>query len=361
MTPSPEIAAPAAANDGSIPAQARPAGGRRIAATGSPGEIDVDLEPSIALGRPAAAVRNAILAAVCAVLCAGCSISRFAVNRVGDALAGGAGTYASDEDPELVGAALPFSLKLVESLLAESPQHRGLLVTAASGFTQYAYGFVQLPAEQVEHQDLEFAWAEKERARRLFLRARDYGLRGLETRHEGLRGRLEADPRAALTVTDRDDVELLYWTAAAWGSAVGLAKDDPRLVGDLPRIEALADRALELHPDFGDGALHSFMINWEMIRAGAEGDPAARATEHFRRAVELSGGREAGPYVTYAEAVCRTFEDRRCFREALEQALAIDLEAKPSARLANVLMQRRARWLLDSIDRLILPPLDPDN
>ncbi|HSF78080.1 MAG TPA: TRAP transporter TatT component family protein, partial [Steroidobacteraceae bacterium] len=51
-------------------------------------------------------------------------------------------------------------------------------------------------------------------------------------------------------------------------------------------------------------------------------------------------------------------EDRQCFREALDSALAIDIDANPSSRLANTLMQRRARWLLDDIDRLILPPLD---
>lgn len=309
-----------------------------------------------------AAVRSSrpFLLATIAVLSSACSVSQFAVNKVGDALAGGAGTYASDEDPELVGAALPFSLKLVESLLASSPRHRGLLTTAAAGFTQYAYGFVQLPAEQLEESDLAKAWSEKERARRLYLRARDYGLRGLETRHESLRNRLEADPGTALAVTDGDDVELLYWTAAAWGSAVGLAKDDPRLVSDLPHIGALADRALELDPGFADGALHSFMISWEMVRAGAEGDPAGRAAAHFKRAVELSGGHEAGPYVAYAESVCQAREDRQCFREALEAALAIDPADKPAARLANILMQRRARWLLDNVDRLILPPLDPE-
>lgn len=312
--------------------------------------------------RARAAVRSLhpILLAAVAILTSACSVSQFAVNKVGDALAGGGGTYASDEDPELVGAALPFSLKLVESLLVKSPQHRGLLTTAASGFTQYAYGFVQLPAEQLEESDLAKAWSEKERARRLYLRARDYGLRGLETRHDSLRSRFAADPAAALAATDGDDVELLYWTAAAWGSAVGLAKDDPQLVSDLPRIEALADRALELDPGFADGALHSFMISWEMVRAGAEGDPAERAAAHFKRAVELSGGREAGPYVAYAESVCRAREDRQCFSEALESALAIDLADRPSTRLANTLMQRRARWLLDNVDRLILPPLDPE-
>ena len=39
----------------------------------------------------------------------------------GDALAGTGSTFASDDDPELVGEAVPFGLKTMESLLAESP------------------------------------------------------------------------------------------------------------------------------------------------------------------------------------------------------------------------------------------------
>ena len=65
--------------------------------------------------------------ALVALLSTGCSIKRMAVNQVGNALAGGGTTFSSDDDPELVKAAVPFSLKLMESLLAESPRHRGLL------------------------------------------------------------------------------------------------------------------------------------------------------------------------------------------------------------------------------------------
>ncbi len=85
----------------------------------------------------------------CAMLpvIAGCAWQRFAVDRAGDALAGGGSVYAADDDVELVGAAIPFGLKLTESLLAASPDHRGLLLAAARGFTQYAY--VELPADDL--------------------------------------------------------------------------------------------------------------------------------------------------------------------------------------------------------------------
>ena len=84
-----------------------------------------------------------------------CSVKRIAVNKLGNALASGGTTFTSDEDPELVRDALPFSLKLIESLLAESPRHRGLLLAAASGFTPYAYAFVQEEADEIQDSDLD--------------------------------------------------------------------------------------------------------------------------------------------------------------------------------------------------------------
>ena len=54
-----------------------------------------------------------------------------AVNQVGNAPASGGSTFTSDDGPGLVEAAIPFGLKLYESLLAESPRHTGLPLAAA--------------------------------------------------------------------------------------------------------------------------------------------------------------------------------------------------------------------------------------
>src|SRR5881394_1930305 len=97
---------------------------------------------------------------------AGCSIKHYTVGKLGDALAGGGTTFAEDDDPELVKAAVPFSLKLMESLLA-----------ASSGFVQYSYAFVNQDADEQEASDLAAAEQLRARAKRLYLRARGYGLR----------------------------------------------------------------------------------------------------------------------------------------------------------------------------------------
>jgi len=294
-------------------------------------------------------------AGLISLLASGCAtVKRTAVNQLGNALAEGGATFGSDDDPELIKAAVPFSLKLMESLLAESPRHVGLLFATASGFTQYAYAFVQAEAEEREETDFTASAEIKERARRLYLRARDYGLRGLEVNLPGMGGGLRRNPRVAVRAARVRDVPLMYWTAVSWAAAISLAKDNPDLVADLPIVEALIDRALELDEAFDRGAIHGFLVTYEMSRPNVLGEPADRAKLHFNRAVELSGGGLAGPYLAYAEAVALQKQDLEAFRGLLQRALAIDPEAKPEWRLVNRIMQRRARWLLAHLDQLFL-------
>lgn len=289
----------------------------------------------------------------------GCSVRRVAVNRLADALAGSGTTFASDNDPDLVRDALPFSLKLMESLLSESPEHERLLLAACSAFTQYGYAFVQQDADLLESTDFAGAEALRGRARRLYLRARDYGLRALEVRYPGVRTALSGQPREAIARVGREDVPALYWTAAAWGAAIALGKDDPELLSQIPRMEALIERALELDEAWGLGSLHEFFIAYEMTRAGVAGEPAARAEKHFRRAAELAGNRLASPYVSFAESVCVETQDAARFEAELRRALAVDPDAHPDFRLVNLVMQKRARWLLSRKEDLFLSAEPP--
>lgn len=299
--------------------------------------------------------RYAVLGAVALAL-AGCSVRRLAIRSLGSALASGGDVYASDDDPELVAGALPFTLKTIEALLAADPRNRELLLAAASGFTQYAYAFVQQEADFVEARDLARATELRARARRLYLRALGYGFRALELDAPGLRARLQADPgaaAAALAGLRKEHVPPLYWTAAAWAAAIALAKEDGELTADLGAVEAMMRRALALDEGYEEGALHEFFLVYEGSRASVGGS-LARAREHFERAVALSRGRKAGPLVSLAETMAVATQDRAEFERLLRQALALDPDAVPELRLANVLAQRRARWLLERTEELFI-------
>jgi predicted anti-sigma-YlaC factor YlaD len=288
-----------------------------------------------------------------AVLLSACSLKTTAVNKIGDALAETGSSFASDEDPELVGGAIPFGLKTMESLLETSPKHRGLLLAASSGFVQYAYGWVQLEADVVEARDLARATELRERARKLYLRAKRYGMRGLDADFPGLEAALARDPKATLARTRKDHVPLLYWTAMGWAGAMALKVNDSEVSADQPLVEALARRALELDPCWGKGSIHEFFVSWEAGRSSIGGS-FERAGEHFDAALACAGGRRAFPYLTFAESVSVAKQDKEQFRQLMEKALAVDVSRPDDQRLANLLAQKRARWQLGRLDELFI-------
>lgn len=295
----------------------------------------------------------ALLGALGALLAAGCSPRAYVVNRVADAVSTGGDAFRSDDDPDLVREAVPFALKAEESLLAHRPGHRALLTSLSSGFTQYAAAFVWQDA--LESGDRKIAEAGTERARRLFLRAREYGLRGLSAGLPGFRDRLEDDPRGAAAMAGPEDVPLLYWTAASWSLAISASPNDPAPLSELPRCEALMRRALELREDFDDGAIHEYFVAFEGGRSEAMGGSVERARSHFARAMELAAGRKISPLVTFAETVSVRTQDRQEFLDLLAEALAFDARGgPPEFRTANLLAQRKAEWLRGRVDDLFL-------
>jgi hypothetical protein len=302
----------------------------------------------------------ALLLVACAVVTltlGSCSIRRYAFRTVANSLTQGPDVYGTEEDPELVRDALPFGLKTMESLLMVVPDHQGLLFTLCKGYTTYAFAFVQSEGDLVVNSDYARSVTLHERALKLDLRARGYGLRGLDARYHGIAEQLRLDPAKAAARIQKQDLPMLYWTAAAWGSAISLGKDQPELLADLPAIRALMDRGLQLDEAFEGGAMHEAMIVLDALPE-AMGGSEAHARSHFARAVELSQGLKPGPYVTLAETVTVLKQDRREFRSLLQKALTFDPDKDPANRLATIIIERKARALLDRQDEFFLEDSD---
>lgn len=292
-----------------------------------------------------------LILAACFLLA--CSPRSYVVSRMADAASSGGDAFARDDDPELVRDAAPFALKAMESLLASAPDHKGLLTALCKGFTQYAVAFVRQDAE--EARDPAARRAGMERTRRLLLRAREYGVRGLSVGREGFAAALSVDSAGAAARVVAEDVPLLYWTGAAWSLAVSTSPDDPSLLADLPRIEALMRRALALDEGYDDGAVHEFFVAFEGGRPEAMGGSVERARHHMERAMALSGGRKVSPLVAFAETVSVRTQDRKEFLDLLDRALAFDARsAAPERRMGNLVSQRRARWMKGRVDELFL-------
>lgn len=281
------------------------------------------------------------------VLLAGCSPRQLIVGSVADQLA--AQGQAAEPDLDLAREASAFYLKLSEAVLRQNPAHQPLAESVAAGFTQYAYAFVAFEAEQVESTDVKAAERLRQRAARLYRRARDHALRGFEADAPGFAARLAAPQAERWPILRADQVGLAYWAAAAWGGYISLAKDNPDAVADLPLAVRLAQLAWNTDPDYGHGSLTGLLATFEAARPGGS---QQQALKYFDQAIAQSAGQSAGAFVGKAEGHALPAGDRPLFEQLLNQALSVkDAEDSPFA-LQNEVMRRRARWLLSKADDL---------
>ena len=282
-----------------------------------------------------------------------CSINRMAINAVSNALTGegSADVFTSDSDPELVGDAIPFAIKMYETLLSQNPEHQGLLLTTGSLFIMYANAFVQTPAQMM---DPIFQFQERaeamDRAKNLYLRGYDILISALDKKLPGFSDARAEDGSLApfLGRLRADDVPLIYWTAAGGLAAYSIDLFDFALGARIPEWGAMMARAYDLDPNFNNGAIDEFYILFYAALPDFLGGDRSLAEHHFKLALEKTRGLAAGPYVSWAMAVNIPDGDYEAFRENLERALEIDIEDDPSNRLVNILAQRRARHLLDT-------------
>jgi predicted anti-sigma-YlaC factor YlaD len=307
--------------------------------------------PAMVLLVAAHALRMRLVGAAVLVMVVGggCSLRQVAASKLGDTLSSGAAGWSTEDDPELLREALPFALKTMEGLAAEAPRHRGLKLGLCRGFASYAAAFLEADADELESSDFEGARALRDRARRLHLRGRSACFGAIDLALPGTSTRLLAGDDAALASFRQSDVELLYWTGVAWGSAISLGLDRPENVAELPTVRALFERALALDEAWDRGSLHEAMIVFDSMPP-MMGGSFDRARVHYDAAVRLADGDRASPYVTWARASAVSRQARDEFREALERALAVDLDAWPGDRALNRVAQRRARILLSRID-----------
>jgi hypothetical protein len=278
------------------------------------------------------------------ILLAGCSPKQMALNRMASALASATSVYETDNDVEFVRVAAPSTLKTIEMLLTQSPDHPALLLTACSGFTQYSYGFLHVESE-VRAADAAVAADLRSRAGRMYQRARGYCLHGLEVRHPAMTLKaLAADPAAALKTATVEDVPWLYWTAAAWGADLALAPNQMLRITEVATVRALLNRARALNDAWEQGAIYEGLIAFDALPPLLGGSPAA-ARADFDKAMQLSDRKSVFAYVALAATVTDPAEKKRL----LESALAIDVAKLTSRRLTNLIAQRYARAMLSAV------------
>jgi hypothetical protein len=278
------------------------------------------------------------------------------ISSAGEIFRDGQAAFYREGDVRLAEQALASNLKLIEVLLQTSPEDPDLLLLASQGFAAYTFAFVE---EKIatHRADPELAGLERERARRLYLRARDYGLRMLHLRDESFATALHADLptfREALTVLQKQEVPALFWTAYGWAGSINWSRDRPEMVADLPRVVAMMHRVLELDETYFYAGPHLFFGVYYASRSPTLGGDPSRAKFHLDRALELTGGNFLLGRLFIADPYAVQIQDRTLFEAQVRLILDAPDDLLPEQRLMNQIAKARARLLRERIDELFL-------
>jgi hypothetical protein len=237
----------------------------------------------------------------------------------------------NQDDPELVSAGVPAYLLLVDGLISQSPDNAALVSAGAQLFALYGSRF-----------------APPGRAIALTGKARRYGQRAICLAHTPACSWQNIDYDGLVVALDdvgAKDIGALYSYAVSWLSNLDATSEDWTAVAELPWVEAVLERALELDETYENGALHGYLGVLNALRPPALGGRPEVAREHFERAIELSGGRDLSLKVEYARRYARLVFDQELHDRLLTEVLAAPAEAPPYT-LFNVLAKQEAETLL---------------
>jgi predicted anti-sigma-YlaC factor YlaD len=287
------------------------------------------------------------------LLSSACSIEKLALKKVSKMLASSSGTnvFTTDNDPDFVGQALPFAIKLYETLLGSLPTDVPLRLRTGSLYIMYANAFVETPADMTPRSELEEKDYLLARAKNLYLRGRDILFVALEKKNPAIRRQFQERKYAeALAPFGKADTALLYWTALGWLAAYAVNPFDMDLGQTVPRTRAMIERVQALEPGFGGGSLDSFYVSYYGSLPEVLGGDPAKARDYFAKAQAEMSKTDTSYLVALATTVSVKEQNLAEFKSLLARVLAFDVNGAPDNRLVNILNQRKARWLLAHLD-----------
>jgi len=242
----------------------------------------------------------------------------------------------TQSDLRILREGMPAYLMLIDGMIQAMPDNDQLLISGAQSYSSFASLFV-------EDQD-------KEYANLLYERGKKYALRSLEMR--GFKEPLQRpfdDFKEGLKSLGKKDVPTIFWTATCWANWIRLNLDSMEAMSELPRVEWMMKRALELDEGFYYGGPHLFMGIWFASRPKIAGGDLKKAQEHFLKALDLGQGKFLMAYVYYANYYARKIMDKDLFTSTLQKVLETPAETSPDLVLLNTVAKKQAKELLSHV------------
>jgi len=271
---------------------------------------------------------------------------RMTVISAGSLLEEVAKASAKQSNLRLIREGAPSYLMLMDGMIEAWPDNDRLLIAAAQAYASYA----SLLLEDQDGNDPEKEAREHD-AMVLYGKARKYALKSLELR--GLKKPLETpleDFKDGLKGLEKKDLPTLFWTATCWASWISLKLDSMEALAELPKVEALMKRSLEIDESFHYGGAHLFMGIWFASRPKGFGGDLKKAQDHFLKAIEYGQGKFLMTYVYYADYYARKATDRDLFTSTLQKVMETPEDISPELTLLNTVAKKKAKALLTRVE-----------
>jgi tetratricopeptide (TPR) repeat protein len=244
-------------------------------------------------------------------------------------------SFMQQQDIKLAEQGIPAFLLILDGLIKHSPEDKTLLLSGAKAYSAYTAAFV--------------GDNDPERNRILAKKAREYAFRAFSL-HDNNFAKAKDKPYSEfvtyLNSLGEKDVPYLFYVATCWAGWIQANSESWDAIADLPKVQSLIERVIELDEGFNYGASHTFMGVMLTLRPPSLGGRPEEARKHFERAIELGQGRFLPTYVMYAKHYAKLVYREKLFHDLLDKVLASPVDEVPDLILINTLAQRQARDLI---------------
>ena len=220
---------------------------------------------------------------------------------------------------------------------------------ASKELTIFLYGFIMDEAIKAKNEDYSLSRSIYSAAHIDFIRSIEYINRSLVLDYPNYNRWLN-EKNSINIKFKKESAEKLYWAAAAYAGAIQSSNGSPEWVVQLPKIGKLLETGMLLDPEWNFGSFYTAMISYTLIRHDARDNKMDIAKSFFQKAVIASKGQDLSPYISYAQNIAITEQDKNEFTNMLYKALNIDIYANPEVTLSNYINRKKANWLLDNIE-----------
>jgi hypothetical protein len=300
------------------------------------------------------------LACVFTLSLSGCNMNKFVADGTADLIEEGSPALDGFWDYDIAGYGIPGALVQLESFHKVTPDNEKLSLNLAKAYLGYAQGWVENQYE-IAFAAGEFDKADRlrQRARLLYLRARDLGLRTMRNRDkhhgvgpdEGIDAVLKSMEQTALpkyladNYGDAADVGPVFWTGLAWGAAINMSLDQPDLIADLPLVKPFIERARELDDMYFNGGAYVALGTIEASYPPALGGNPEKGKDWFEQGLAKTERKNHLLQVMYAKVYAVNTRNTDLFYKLLTEVIEAP-DAGNSYRLSNKVARVRAERYL---------------